>query len=137
MAFDISTALNIILFLALVPISFYWLRRAWRIFFKHDHSEVALKHGEAPPNAARFAPWVGMLNLVCGAITATVVVLVVAVQLPFDTWTAIAGSTIWCKFMMDFGISRHAHGQARREAKLEAQREAARAASAAQATTRP
>ena len=131
MAFDVSTALNIILFLALIPISFYWLRRAWRILFRRDFSEVALKHGEAPPNAERFAPWVGLLNLVCGGITATVVVLVVAVQLPFDTWTAIAGSTIWCKFMMDFGISRHAHGQA----KLDAQR-AAKAAQSAQAATK-
>lgn len=133
MAFDISTALNIILFLALFPISFFWLRRAWRILFQRDFSEVALKHGEAPPNAERFAPWVGLLNLVTGGITATVVVLVVAVQLPFDTWTAIAGSTIWCKFMMDFGISRHAHGQAKRDAKR-----AEKAARAAQAgTTRP
>jgi ABC-type phosphate transport system permease subunit len=125
MSFDVSTAMNIILFLALIPISYFWLRRAWRILFKRDFSEVALKHGEAPPNAARFAPWTGMLNLVCGAITATVVVLVVAVQLPFDTWTAIAGSTLWCKFMIDFGISRHAHGAAKRDAALAAKRDAA------------
>jgi ABC-type phosphate transport system permease subunit len=128
MSFDVSTAMNIILFLALIPISYFWLRRAWRILFKRDFSEVALKHGEAPPNAARFAPWTGMLNLVCGAITATVVVLVVAVQLPFDTWTAIAGSTLWCKFMIDFGISRHAHGAAKRDAALAAKRDAARTA---------
>jgi ABC-type phosphate transport system permease subunit len=129
MAFDISTALNIILFLALVPISFFWLRRAWRILFRRDFSEVALKHGESPPNAERFAPWVALVNLVCGSITATVVVLVVAIQLPFDTWTAVAGSTIWCKFMADFAISRHAHGLARREAE--------RAARAAATPTRP
>ena len=50
MSFDVSTAMNIILFLALIPISYFWLRRAWRILFKRDFSEVALKHGEAPPN---------------------------------------------------------------------------------------
>lgn len=116
MQFDVSTALNLILFIALVPISFFWLRRAWRILFKRDFSEVALKHGEAPPNAERFAPWSGLVNLVAGGITATVVVLVVLFQIPFDTWTAIAGSTLWCKFMVDFGISRHAHGAAKREA---------------------
>ena len=116
MKFDVSTALNLILFIALVPISFFWLRRAWRILFKRDFSEVALKNGESPPNAERFAPWAGIVNLVGGAITAAVVVLVLAIQLPFDTWTAIAGSTLWCKFMLDFGISRHAHGQAKREA---------------------
>jgi ABC-type phosphate transport system permease subunit len=116
MSFDVSTAMNLILFIALVPISYFWLRRAWRILFKRDFSEVALKYGEAPPNAASFAPWTGVLNLVCGAITATLVVLVVTVQLPFDTWTAIAGSTLWCKFMADFAISRHAHGAAKRDA---------------------
>lgn len=116
MAFDVSTALNLILFLALVPISYFWLRRAWRILFKRDFSEVALKHGEAPPNAERFAPWCGLLNLVAGGITATVVLLVVGFQIPFDTWTAIAGSTLWCKFMADFAISRHAHGAAKRDA---------------------
>jgi hypothetical protein len=116
MSFDVSTALNLILFLALVPISFIWLRRAWRILFRRDFSEVALKYGAAPPNAERFAPWTGVVNLVCGGIAATVVVLVLAIQLPFETWTAIAGSTIWCKFMADFAISRHAHGAARRDA---------------------
>jgi len=116
MSLDASTALNIILFIALVPISFFWLRRAWRIFYKRDFSEVAMKHGEPAPNAERFAPWTGIVNLVCGGITSCVVVLVLAVQLPFDTWTAIAGSTIWCKFMADFAISRHAHGLAKRDA---------------------
>jgi hypothetical protein len=30
--------------------------------------------------------------------------------LPYDTWTAIAGTTIWSKFFLDFALSRHAHG---------------------------
>ena len=47
----VSLALNWILFLGLFPIAFYWLRRAWRILIKRDFSEVALKYGEAPPNA--------------------------------------------------------------------------------------
>jgi hypothetical protein len=31
MAFDVSVALTWILFLALFPMAFFWLRRAWRI----------------------------------------------------------------------------------------------------------
>ena len=30
-------------------------------------------------------------------------------QLDYDTWTAIAGSTIWCKFFICFALSRQAH----------------------------
>jgi ABC-type phosphate transport system permease subunit len=120
MTMDVSTALNLILFLALIPISYFWLRRAWRILFRRDFSEVALKHGVSPPNAERFAPWVGIVNLVCGTLAAGVVLLVVVVQLPFNTWSAIAGSTIWCKFMADFAISRHAHAAAARDAARQA-----------------
>lgn len=40
MVFDISVALTWILFLALFPITFFWLRRAWRILAKGDYSEV-------------------------------------------------------------------------------------------------
>lgn len=109
MVFDFSVALTWILFLALFPLAFFWLRRAWRIFFKRDHSEVALRRGEPPADAERFAPYTGIANLVAGAIAVAVIVLVVAVGLPYETWSAIAGSTIWCKFFVDFIISRHAH----------------------------
>ncbi len=109
MVFDVSVAMTWLLFLALFPMSFIWLRRAWRIFFKGDHSEVALRRGEPPPDAARFAPCVGILNLVAGGISAGVIVLVVLAALPYGTWSAIAGSTIWCKVFIDYAISRHAH----------------------------
>ena len=33
---------------------------------------------------------------------------------PDATWTAVAGSTIWCKFFVDFALSRQAHGAAGR-----------------------
>jgi len=66
MAFDVSIALTWILFIALFPISFIWLRRTWRIFVGKDYSEVALSRGVAPPDAARYAPWTGTLNLVAG-----------------------------------------------------------------------
>ncbi len=109
MVFDFSVALTWILFLALFPLSFFWLRRAWRIFFKGDHSEVALRRGEPPANAARFAPYTGIANLVAGGVGAGTIVLVVAAALPYEVWSAIAGSTIWCKVFIDFAISRHAH----------------------------
>jgi hypothetical protein len=28
---------------------------------------------------------------------------------PYESWTAVAGSTIWCKFFAGFALSRHAH----------------------------
>lgn len=112
MVFDFSVALTWILFLALFPIAFFWLRRAWRIIVKRDFSEVALKRGQSPPNPAKFAPYEAAVNLVAGVVTMVVIVSVLLGQLDYSTWSAIAGSTIWCKFFMDFALSRHAHASA-------------------------
>lgn len=109
MVFNISVALTWILYLALFPIAFFWLRRAWRIVVRRDFSEVALKHGEPPPNQEKFAPIEALVNLVCGGIAATLIPSVFLVPLEYGTWSAIAGSTIWCKFFLDFALSRHAH----------------------------
>jgi hypothetical protein len=109
MVFDVSVAMTWLLFLALFPISFIWLRRAWRIIVRRNFSEVALRRGEAPANPAKFAPYVAALNLVAGAIIVFVIFGVVSATLPYETWSAIAGSTIWCKLFADFIISRHAH----------------------------
>jgi hypothetical protein len=109
MVFDISIAMTWILFLALFPIAFIWLRRAWRILIKRDFSEVALKRGEAPPDPARFAPVAGVLNLLGGVIIVVVIGLVLFSQVEYQVWSAIAGVTIWCKVLIDFGLSRHAH----------------------------
>lgn len=117
MVFDISVAVTWILFLALFPMAFFWLRRAWRILVKRDFSEVALKHGVSPPNAVQFAPYEMAVNLIAGTVASAVIVLVGLGQLDYETWSAIAGSTIWCKFFASFGLSRHAHAKAAREAK--------------------
>ncbi len=109
MVFDVSVAMTWILFLALFPISFFWMRRAWRIFVKRDFSEVGLKRGVAPANPEKFAPYTGALNLVCGAITVCTILGVLTGSLGYETWSAIGGSTIWIKFFLDFIISRHAH----------------------------
>lgn len=109
MVFDVSVALNWILFLALFPIAFFWLRRVWRIVVKRDFSEVALKRGESPANPARYAPFAAAINLIGGIIIVFVIVGIVTASLDYDAWSAIAGSTIWMKFIFDFILSRQAH----------------------------
>jgi len=118
MVFDISVVIKWLLFLALIPLAFIWLRRAWRIFINKDYAEVALKRGEAPPNPKKWAPWTGINNLAAGG-AAVAVLLSVPVYIflgisIFDlhadeNWYAVAGSTIWLKLIMDYIISRQAH----------------------------
>lgn len=114
MAFDAGVVLTWILFLALFPMAFFWLRRAWRILVRRDFSEVALKHGEPPPEAWRWAPYEMAVNAVAGTVVVCVIVAVVAFGLPYESWTAIAGTTIWCKFFFSFALGRHAHAAAAR-----------------------
>ncbi len=109
MAFDISVALTWILFLALFPIAFFWLRRVWRILFRRDYSEVALKGGMPPANAEKWAKYELAINLIAGIAIVYAIVGVVVTGLPYATWTAIAGSTIWCKFFASFALGWHAH----------------------------
>lgn len=118
MVFGIDVALTWILFLALFPMAFFWFRRAWRIFVKHDYSDVALKKGEPPPNPKKWAPMVGGLNLLAGATAVWVIIgiplwiatgIVIGPFQHYDQWSAIAGSTIWIKIFADFIISRQAH----------------------------
>jgi len=109
MVFDIGVALTWLLFLALFPISYYWLLRAWRIVVKRDFSEVALKRGEPPPNPSKYAPYTLALNLIGAGILIFVIFGIVGGLLAYDTWSAIAGSTIWIKIVLDFALSRHAH----------------------------
>lgn len=109
MVFNVHVALTWILFLALFPMAFFWLRRAWRIAINKDFSEVALKQGEPPPNPEKWAPYEAVINLVAGSVAVAVIAGVLAGELDYDTWMAIAGSTIWCKFFFSFALSRQAH----------------------------
>lgn len=111
MVFDISTAMTWILFLALFPISFFWLRAAYRIIVKRDFSDVALKGGESPSEPARWAPYEMAINLIGGTIIVLLIVAILLGAVDYETWSAVAGSTIWCKFFASFGLSRHAHMQ--------------------------
>lgn len=109
MVFDISVAITWILFLALFPMAFFWLRRAWRILFKRDFSEVALKNGESPENPEKWAPYEMGINFVAGLVALYVIVSVLLGTLAYETWSAIAGVTVWCKFFASFGLGRQAH----------------------------
>jgi hypothetical protein len=102
---------NWLFLLVLVPVAFFWLRRAWRIFFKNDYAEVALKRGLPPPNAERYAPYEMLLCVFGAAVLLGVLVAVLGFQaLQRDDWMAIAGITLWTKLLASFALSRHAHG---------------------------
>jgi hypothetical protein len=105
----VSLALNWILFLALFPMAFFWLRRAWRILARRDYSEVALKGGESPPEPQRFATAEALINLLAGGVAAGLIAGVALGALRYETWTALAGSTLWCKLIASFALGRHAH----------------------------
>jgi len=116
--FGISNAIKWILFLAIIPMTFIWLRRAWRIFIKHDYSEVALKRGEAPPNAQKWAPVTGIINLAAGTVGLLILLSVplfgftglsIGSLHEYKTWSAVAGSTLWIKVFADYIVSRQAH----------------------------
>jgi hypothetical protein len=109
MVFDFSVAMTWILFIALFPISFFWLRRAWRIAVKRDFSEVALKRGEPPKDPQRYAPYTAAINLLAGVVVVLVIIGVLTAYLDYATWSAVAGSTIWLKLIADFILRRHAH----------------------------
>jgi hypothetical protein len=109
MVFDVNVALTWILFLALFPIGFFWFRRAWRIVMQRDFSEVALKQGVPPPNPEKYAPYEMAINLITGIVVAGVIVSVLMGALEYSSWSAIAGITIWTKFLASFALSRYAH----------------------------
>ncbi len=106
---SIQQATAWILLLFQFPLAFVWLRRAWRITVRKDYSEVALKGGESPGRPERFAPWAALINGCAGLVAVGVIVSVLAVGVPFERWTAVAGSTLWMKLVAEFILSRHAH----------------------------
>ena len=98
-----------VMFLGLFPFSFYWLRSAWKIFFKKNISHVALKKGKPPVNQKKYAPISGSISLIGGLIFLIVIFLIIAAGLHYDTWSAIVGVTLWMKLFGDFALSRYAH----------------------------
>jgi hypothetical protein len=118
LAIDPSLAISWLLFLSLFPMAFIWLRRAWRILVRGDHSEVALKGGLSPARPERFALAAGLINLVAGAVASWLLLAVPfyigsgILLLPsaeYQSWSTIGGVTIWSKLLADFLLGRHAH----------------------------
>lgn len=105
----VSLAITWILFLALFPMAFIWLRRAWRIAVNRDFSEVALKRGQSPQNPERYAPYAAAINLLAGVVVVSVIAGVLTAAYDYATWSAMAGVTIWLKLIADFILGRQAH----------------------------
>lgn len=105
----ISLAMTWILFIALFPMAYVWLRRAWRIAVNRDFSEVALKRGQSPQHPQKFAPYAAAVNSLAGVVAVAVIAGVVAGSYDYETWTAMAGVTIWLKIIADFILGRQAH----------------------------
>ena len=122
MPFDINMAVTWILFLALFPMTFIWLRRAWKIFLKKDYSEVALKRGSSPPDPKKRAPFTGLLNLIAGGLALTAIIGVAAAAFTYETWSSMAGMTLWGKIIGDFIISRQAHPFTERKRKKQTEK---------------
>lgn len=109
MVFDVNVAMTWLLFLALFPIAFFWLRRVWRIAIRRDFSDVGLKKGVPPERPERYAPYAAAINLLGGIVVVYVIVGVLTASLDYETWSATAGITIWLKIIADFILSRQAH----------------------------
>ena len=109
MVFDISIAITWLLFMALFPMAFFWLRRAYRIFINKDYSEVALKRGEGPADPKKWAPATGIVNLAAGGTALVTIIGVLLALFPYKTWSAMAGVTLWFKVFADYIVSRQAH----------------------------
>ena len=109
MVFDVGVAMTWILFLALFPMTFFWLRRSWRILVRKNYAEVAIKRGLPPANPKKWAPATGLLNLFCGGMAIWIIAGVVTASFSYETWSAMAGLTIWGKIIADFIIRSQAH----------------------------
>ncbi|MBT3320422.1 MAG: hypothetical protein HN389_11735 [Clostridia bacterium] len=69
--------LNCILLFGILPISFFWLRRAYKIGIKKDYSYVALKRGVPPDNPKKYAPFSLLINLIAGLVLVGLFIFVI------------------------------------------------------------
>ena len=103
--------INWLFLLALFPVVFFWLRRAYRIGIQRDFSDVALKKGMPPPHPEKYAPYEMLICMIGATVLLGVLVAVLVLQaLALEDWVAIAGSTLWLKLFFSFALSRQAHG---------------------------
>tara|TARA_S200000501_G_C20652354_1_gene668064 strand:- start:116 stop:448 length:333 start_codon:yes stop_codon:yes gene_type:complete len=105
----IEIAINWILFLALFPLAYFWLKKAWKIYVKKDFSEIALKFGSSPSDPSKYALISFIVNVFAGIFAVIIIILIPSIPLEAKIWTEFAGILIWLKIFIDFIISRHAH----------------------------
>jgi hypothetical protein len=51
-----------------------------------------------------------MINLLGGIVIVAVIVIVLLGLMDYQSWVAMAGSTLWIKLFASFALSRQAHG---------------------------
>jgi hypothetical protein len=71
---------------------------------------VALKKGLPPANSEKYAPYELMINLLGGIVVVSVILIVLLGLMDYQSWVALAGSTLWIKLFASFALSRQAHG---------------------------
>ena len=64
----VVTVVNFIMFYALLPIAFLFIRKAYKVGKKKDYTRVALKRGESPKNPQKYAKVTVGINLVAGLV---------------------------------------------------------------------
>ncbi len=117
--FNTTTAVTWILFLALFPMVFFWWRKAYRIFFKKDYSNVCIKKGKAPAKPKIWAIFVGIGNILAGAVALLIIVKVGLftyyyqdinfIAGSFRAWSEVIAITIWVKIIYEFILKQQAH----------------------------
>ena len=100
---------NWILYIGLIPLSIFWIRRGLKIWLKKDYSLVALWKGKASQTPEKYAFFSIVSNLMAGLIFLTVFFLVLIFGLEYGIWTAIVGVTFWMKIILDLNVSMYAH----------------------------
>ena len=145
---SVYEALNYIMLVGLLPVSFFWLRRAYIIGVKKDYSYVALKRGLPPDDPKKYAKYSFAINAIAGLVLVGLFIFIIVSgivdyytkfsaaeitssklhfilglglygaevdSVRYETWTAIVGSTIWIKFILDFALSRQAHSKMKKK----------------------
>lgn len=105
----IHLAIYWLLFLGMFPMSFMWLRSAYKIIVKKDYSYVALRKGVPPDNPEKYAIFSILINLIAGSVLVINILLIIIIAFNEEAWMTIAGSTLWMKIFAEFILSRHAH----------------------------
>lgn len=84
------------LYLALFPIVFFWLRLVRNIVLRKDYSEVGLRKGQSPPNPKKLAPFFVVLNSICALILMGIILYVPVTASTLINWDVFTSdATSW------------------------------------------